>query len=314
MQHIVFDLEWNQAVIREKIIQSPVFLHGEIVQIGAVKLDADFQELDQLKLDVKPAYYTRMNSRVRRLTGISNQMLKQGLSFPEALEQFRLWCGAEGPYDFITWGTDDMPILRENLQLYEQELDWLPTCYDLQRIYDQQVAHGNRQWALSAALEKLEISPIGQAHDALNDAVNTVQVCKALDMERGLLEYTEPERREKRAAPGPSLLLPGLRNAPRPHPVDPPGGGPVHGHGGLRGAWGIRAQAADPGGGGRDLYPYPHPAHHGRRRPGPDGKIRQPPQKAPAQAGQGRRRSARRRGIRPWQRRRLERWNPAPAF
>ena len=202
MQHIVFDLEWNQAVIREKIIQSPVFLHGEIVQIGAVKLDADFQELDQLKLDVKPAYYTRMNSRVRRLTGISNQMLKQGLSFPEALEQFRLCCGAEGPYDFITWGTDDMPILRENLQLYEQELDWLPTCYDLQRIYDQQVAHGNRQWALSAALEKLEISPIGQAHDALNDAVNTVQVCKALDMERGLQEYTEPERREKRARRG----------------------------------------------------------------------------------------------------------------
>lgn len=207
MQHIVFDLEWNQAVIREKIIQSPVFLHGEIVQIGAVKLDADFQELDQLKLDVKPAYYTRMNSRVRRLTGISNQMLKQGLSFPEALEQFRLWCGAEGPYDFITWGTDDMPILRENLQLYEQELDWLPTCYDLQRIYDQQVAHGNRQWALSAALEKLEISPIGQAHDALNDALNTVQVCKALDMERGLQEYTEPERRKSVRAAGSAVWI-----------------------------------------------------------------------------------------------------------
>ena len=202
MQHIVFDLEWNQAVVREKIIQSPVFLHGEIVQIGAVKLNDAFQVIDQLKLDVRPAYYTRMNSRVRRLTGISNQMLKQGLSFPEALDQFRAWCGAEGPFDFITWGTDDMPILRENLQLYEQELDWLPPCYDLQRIYDQQVAHGNRQWALSTALEKLEITPIGQAHDALNDALNTVQICGGLDMVRGLAEYTEPPRNEKRSRRG----------------------------------------------------------------------------------------------------------------
>ena len=198
MQHIVFDMELNQAVIKEKIIQSPLFLHGEIVQIGAVKLDADFNLVDQMKLDVRPAYYTRMNSRVRRLTGISNQKLKEGLPFVEALEQFRQWCGQGGIFDFITWGTDDMPILRENMQLYGHDPDWLPFCYDLQRIYDAQVARENRQWALSAALEKLELAPIGQAHDALDDALNTAQVCRALDMARGISEYTEPVRREKR--------------------------------------------------------------------------------------------------------------------
>lgn len=205
MQHIVFDLEWNQAVVKEKVIQSPFFLHGEIVQIGAVKLDDGFQPMGELKLDVRPAYYTRMNSRVRRLTGISNQQLKLGMPFPEALEQFQEWCSAEGPFDFITWGTDDMPILRENLRLYELDKEWLPTCYDLQRIYDAQVGHENRQWALATALEKLEITPIGQAHDALNDARNTVQVCAALDMLKGLAEYTEPARQAQAPRRG-SLL------------------------------------------------------------------------------------------------------------
>ena len=198
MHHIVFDMEWNQAVIKEKIIQTPVFLHGEIVQIGAIKLDADFCPVGELKLDVRPAYYTRMNSRVRRLTGISNQMLKQGLPFLMALEEFKAWCGAQGLFDFITWGTDDMPILRENLLLYEQELDWLPPCYDLQRIYDAQVGQENRQWSLATALEKLELSAFGQAHDALDDARNTAQVCGALDMGRGIAEYAEPVRRPKR--------------------------------------------------------------------------------------------------------------------
>lgn len=197
MHHIVFDMEWNQAVIKEKIIQTPVYLHGEIVQIGAIKLDEVFRRVDELKLDVRPAYYTRMNSRVRRLTGISNQMLKQGLPFLVALEEFRAWCGAQGPFDFITWGTDDLPILRENLLLYEQDLNWLPPCYDLQRIYDAQVGQENRQWSLSTALETLALLPMGQAHDALDDARNTAQVCGALNMCQGMAEYAEPIRREK---------------------------------------------------------------------------------------------------------------------
>ncbi|MEA5058995.1 MAG: 3'-5' exonuclease [Candidatus Pelethousia sp.] len=209
MHHIVFDMEWNQAVIKEKIIQSPVFLHGEIVQIGAIKLNENFCLVDEFKLDIRPAYYTRMNSRVRRLTGISNQMLKQGLPFPVALEQFKAWCGVEGPFSFITWGTDDMPILRENLQLYELDLNWLPFCYDLQRIYDAQIAKGNRQWSLSTALEKLELSPIGQAHDALNDARNTAQVCGALNMHQGIAEYAAPVRHEKRRHREQQQIYPG---------------------------------------------------------------------------------------------------------
>lgn len=209
MHHIVFDMEWNQAVIKEKVIQSPVFLHGEIVQIGAIKLDESFCLVEEFKLDVRPAYYTRMNSRVRRLTGISNQKLKLGLPFPMAIEQFKAWCGAQGPFDFITWGADDMPILQENLLLFQQDLDWLPPCYDLQRIYDAQVARENRQWSLSTALERLEMSPIGQAHDALSDARNTARICGALNMDRGIAEYCQPIRREKRQGREQQQIYPG---------------------------------------------------------------------------------------------------------
>ena len=54
MNYIVLDLEWNQAVTKEKVIRKPFPLHGEIIQIGAIKLDAQLQELETLKLLVKP--------------------------------------------------------------------------------------------------------------------------------------------------------------------------------------------------------------------------------------------------------------------
>ena len=43
MNYIVLDLEWNQPFSNKTAIKSPVFLKGEIVQIGAVKLDDSFK-------------------------------------------------------------------------------------------------------------------------------------------------------------------------------------------------------------------------------------------------------------------------------
>ena len=43
MNYIIFDLEWNQPPDPVSMIQQPVYLTGEIVQIGAVKLDEKMQ-------------------------------------------------------------------------------------------------------------------------------------------------------------------------------------------------------------------------------------------------------------------------------
>lgn len=188
MHYIVMDLEWNQPFSPRLTVRKPVYLQGEIVQIGAVKLDENFQTVDTFKIMVAPKYYWKMHRKVSRLTQISDEDLQYGFPFRQSFRHFKNWCGDD--FVFLTWGDHDLYMLRNNMLLHKLNPDWLPDAYNVQVIFDSQIARENRQCSLLYALEKTE--EIGyQLHDALNDAQNTVRVCHHLDMEKGLATYDE---------------------------------------------------------------------------------------------------------------------------
>lgn len=56
MSYIVLDLEWNQAMSSNASVfnRLPIHLSGEIIQIGAVKLDDDFCPAEEFQSDVRP--------------------------------------------------------------------------------------------------------------------------------------------------------------------------------------------------------------------------------------------------------------------
>lgn len=43
------DMEWNQALTFSEMVKDPVFLTGEIIQIGAIKLNQTLEVVDSLK-------------------------------------------------------------------------------------------------------------------------------------------------------------------------------------------------------------------------------------------------------------------------
>jgi inhibitor of KinA sporulation pathway (predicted exonuclease) len=187
MNYIIFDLEWNQPPDESAIVQQPVYLTGEIIQIGAVKLDDSFQPVDEIRLYIKPQFYTKMHRRIASLTGIHDKDLQEkGQFFPEAFAQFRSWCGEECAY--MTWSTSDLPMLVDNILLHGIELDALPVCYDIQRIFDREIMRSSQRHSLDHALEILNESG-DAAHDALHDARNTAKVCNHLDLDAYLEEY-----------------------------------------------------------------------------------------------------------------------------
>ena len=63
MSYIVLDLEWNQAMSSNASVfnRLPIHLSGEIIQIGAVKLNEDMTPGEEFKIDVKPVYFKRMH-------------------------------------------------------------------------------------------------------------------------------------------------------------------------------------------------------------------------------------------------------------
>lgn len=187
MNYIIFDLEWNQCGSEQEILTEPLCLPGEIIEIGAVKLDDRFQKIDELRLYIKPVYYPKLHRRIVTLTGIRDQLLaEQGLPFPQAYERFQAFCGEE--YSFMTWSTSDLPILVDNLLLHGMDVSQLPDTYDLQRIFCNEIMRFSRRMSLDDALKVLNEKG-DTAHDALNDSRNTALVCNHLELESYAGEY-----------------------------------------------------------------------------------------------------------------------------
>ena len=90
MQYVVFDLEWNNVYGRK--------INGfinEIIEIGAVKLDEELNELSSFSSFVKPSIGKRLRGSVKELTHITNDDVLGGEPFTHVFSSFRKWIGAE---------------------------------------------------------------------------------------------------------------------------------------------------------------------------------------------------------------------------
>ena len=190
VNYIIFDLEWNQPFYSGMRITSPVFLEGEVIEIGAVKTNQSCDLLDTFKIMITPKYYKKMNSNVSKLTGIGNKELMKGIVFPDAFYAFMKWCGSDAV--FMSWSNNDLRVLRQNLRLFHMDPDqYMKEVFDLQQFFDHQILHEGRSCGLSEALDKVGESGM-EAHDALHDAINTFYVCKHLNLEEGINTYEAP--------------------------------------------------------------------------------------------------------------------------
>ncbi len=189
MQYIVLDMEWNQAWPgSHAALRYGDKLRGEIIQIGAVRVTDRQIVGDEFQILIKPKFIRRLNKRVSTLTGIKeSQLQEQGVPFPEAVERFRDWCGEDCV--FLTWGFDDINMLKDNMELHGLNSDWVDHWYNAQMIFNKQTDGGTAQKSLKTAMEMVGVEASRPAHDALGDAYHTAIVCTRLDLPRGMEEY-----------------------------------------------------------------------------------------------------------------------------
>lgn len=190
------DMEWNQAMSANSSIYNylPIHLRGEIIQIGAVRLNDDWTPGEEFQIDVKPVFFRKMHYKVKKLTGIDSERLATAPEFKEAFAEFRKFCGED--CTFLTWGYDDKGIMEQNIIVHDEDWDWISGWVNLQVIYNMQSDDGsNNQKSLATAMEHFEIEQTRVAHDALGDAYNTALVCSRLNMEDGLKGYGEAMHR-----------------------------------------------------------------------------------------------------------------------
>ena len=194
MQYIVLDLEWNQPLN----YQSRAFrLYGdrlrfELIQIGAVRLNASLEIEDTISLPIHPVCYPTIHPRIRTMTGLTQELLDESPMFEEAMDQFVSWCGED--YVLLTWGCDDISVLKQNMDFFDVHPE-LPEMYDVQLLFRKEKQLDNRL-NLKAAVELMGIPEEENLtfHNACHDAYYTALIFQALEHPDEVLEFRETAR------------------------------------------------------------------------------------------------------------------------
>lgn len=175
--YIILDLEWNGAFSRRA-----KGYFNEIIEIGAVKMtDASGKPelVDTFHTVIRPVVSRKLSSLVVNLTGIEEEELEDGMSFPRAVSQLRKWI--HDPHAVVmTWSTTDLMVLLENCRYFMHE-DTIPFIHyyaDLQAYCQKRMEYGTaQQLGLGKACELLGISSEDrELHRALDDSILSGEV------------------------------------------------------------------------------------------------------------------------------------------
>ena len=194
LQYIVVDLEWNQPVSYETRVYREIGdrLIFEMIQIGAVKLNERFEIVDSISIPIQPTYYIKIHPRIKRMTQLGPEELAGAPHFLEAMDEFAAWCGED--YALLTWGCDDVSVLKQNMDFFKCEVKLPPLC-DIQRLFSDVHKCKDRK-GLKAAMEMMEIEPDSARyfHNALHDAYYTALVFAKLPDPTAVLKYPQQPR------------------------------------------------------------------------------------------------------------------------
>jgi inhibitor of KinA sporulation pathway (predicted exonuclease) len=164
----IFDLEytaWECSMARQWLAPGEF---KEVVQIGAVKLDADsFAVLAEFEILVRPRINPTLSSYFEKLTSITSEMIaRYGEDFAVAYARFLDFAG-DGP--IAAFGHDER-VLEGNVRLYGMiGARPLPVFYDLRGWFA--VLGMDPRGMHSCDLgPTLGLPFVGRAHNALHDA------------------------------------------------------------------------------------------------------------------------------------------------
>lgn len=185
MKHIMIDLEMNS--INKNNTEVRNFLKREIIEIGAVMMDEDFNIINQLNVYIKPQF-NPIAEKIEELTGISNERVLKSKGFNDAMKEFIEWIGDDNAIIY-SWSEHDLNQMKKECAYKEFQEERMKKLFD--QWVDFQSEFGKllgieKKISLSYALGAAELSFEGREHNALDDAMNTAHI---LQLSRNKTEF-----------------------------------------------------------------------------------------------------------------------------
>lgn len=183
MKHIVVDLEMNP--LDRNFKKEKAICGREIIQIGAVLLDDQYQEIGHFNTLVKPQYNKRIEKKFEKLTGIKTDMLQDAPVFKDAIGQFFSWCHSiNDDIRIYQWSKSDCTQITKELTLKKICLDLYDTelllgFQDFQKEFGDKLGL-SKAVSLKDAVMYAGVDFSGKEHDALDDAKNTAALLRII--------------------------------------------------------------------------------------------------------------------------------------
>ena len=190
MIHIVLDLEMNPIKKTEKEIRRQ--LTDEVIEIGAVKLDNNYKQIDDFQCYVKPQY-GEITKHITKLTGITNETVADKDTFVNEFNNFMDWIATK-EVTLYSWSTSDMNQLKNEcrFKLFDFNVEWLEHHWvDLQKEFDDRIGLHNNL-ALKHAIGAMNRNFEGTAHTALADAENTAAILALMQDNEAFMKTMQP--------------------------------------------------------------------------------------------------------------------------
>jgi len=174
---VVFDLEftaWEDSMATNWLRPGAF---QEIVQIGAVKVDGNFNACESFDILVRPRLNPVLSPYLERLTGITNEALDaKGVDFSEAYRAFLAF--GEG-LPIVAFGRDDL-VLIDNFRLYGiSDAPPLPPYFNV-KAWMEQLGTDTRGLHACDVGPSAGVSFSGQRHNGLDDALSVAAGVAAL--------------------------------------------------------------------------------------------------------------------------------------
>ncbi|WP_158553573.1 exonuclease domain-containing protein [Peribacillus saganii] len=183
MHYIIVDVERNSF---NYATDKP----SEIIEIGAVKINADGKIIDTFSTLVKPS--CPLSKFTIKLTQITEDMMSQAPAFDEAYEKFVQFLGDR--YVFVSWGKEDYRFFKSDCQQYGWDLFQPDRLLDIQEVFMYGVLKVFSTPSLSSALQHLNIEENENSHRALSDAVSTAKIFSKLNRILDIHSIEKPKR------------------------------------------------------------------------------------------------------------------------
>jgi len=148
---------------------------GETIEIGAVKINENGDEVDRFNEFIKPINNPHLSDFCTELTTITQEYIDSSDTYNIVIKRFQNWINLDNDYLLCSWGFYDRTQFSKDCILHDLDIEWLENHISIKHQYSN-IKHSKKKFGMSKALKLEGFKLDGTHHRGIDDAINISKI------------------------------------------------------------------------------------------------------------------------------------------